>query len=203
MASFGTMQDRINQDYLNRTDLSAECRRAIQASIRHYERQRFPWNEAYTAMTTSAGQTFVSLPSDFLQLDLIQVSFNSADFALTPTPFSTLRELNIQRGPNNLPTHYCIYQNRIELAPYPDSAYSMPCYYIKQLPALSASADVNDWVSAAEDLIVYRATNIMWGNVLRNPQEAQYYKQQEREALGQILSNRDQFFTSPLKATKF
>lgn len=203
MATYGTIQDRINLDYLNRSDLTAETQRAIQASIRHYERQRWPWNEAQTTLTAVVAQSFLTPPTDFLQLDVLQVTLNSQDYALKERPFSIIREINTARGPNNLPRNFAIYQNRFELAPYPDSAYLFTCYYLKQLPALSLSTDSNDWISAAEDLIVYRASSIMWANVLRNNDEATYYKNEEREALSALLRYRDSRCMGAIKATKF
>lgn len=202
MPTFEDIQNRVNSDYLNRTDLTAETKRAIQAAIRHYERQRFWWNENTTTLTASVGQTFLTVPTDFLVLDLLQITRSSADYALNRRDFGSIRDFNITRT-RGYPTDFAIYQNRFELAPIPDSAYTFPCYYIRSLTALSASSDTNDWLSAAENLIVYHATKVMWANVLRNTDMASVFQSQEREALTEIKAANEQKIYRAIRATRF
>lgn len=61
-------------------------------------------------------------------------------------------------------------------------------YYTHRLTALSADADTNDWLSAAEDLIVHHATADMLANVLRAPDsEVAKHKQWEAEAYNLLM----------------
>ena len=79
MATYKDLQDRIALDYLNRMTLGNEVKRAIQNSIKTYESTRYWFNEASTATATSAGIAFINIPSDFLTLDRLEVTFDSSD----------------------------------------------------------------------------------------------------------------------------
>lgn len=203
MSTFGEIQSRINSDYLNRTDLSAATQRSIFAAIRHYESQRFNFNETATTLATSAGQTFVSFPSNLIALDYIQITEASSDIELIYRDYDWIKRANVSRT-QSVPTHYTIYQNRIELFPIPDSAYSIPVSYIKRLSQLSADSDTNAWTSGeAEDVIVYHATKLMWANVLRNTEEALKYAELERASKSELMRYREQMPHLVIKATDF
>lgn len=204
MATLQTVRDRIASDYLNRSDLNSEAVRAIQAAIRHYEMQRWPWNETTTTLTCVSSQSYVDIPEDFLILDRLEVQFQSTNDHLIEEDFGTIQQMNIQPGTsNNVPTHFAIRANRFELASIPDSAYLINCYYIKKLPELSAVSDTNKWLSAAEDLIVHRATKMLWADVLKNEDRALVHADHEREALSVLRGYRTQRFGGRIKATRF
>jgi hypothetical protein len=203
MSNFGEIQSRINTDYLNRTDLSAATQRAIFAAIRHYESQRFNFNETATALATSAGQSFVTFPSNLITLDYLQITDVSCDVALIYRDYDWIKRANVTRT-QSIPTHYTIYQNRIELFAIPDSAYSLPVAYIKRFPQLSADADSNPWTSGeAEDVIVYHATKLMWANVLRNTDEALKYAELERASKSELMRYREQMPHLVIRASSF
>jgi hypothetical protein len=197
--------DRITLDYLVRTDLNAATVRAVQAAIRRYERKRWPWNETVTTLTASNGVATLSVPSDFLVLDLLEVQFQSSNYALVHESLSLIRQMNAVPGGNSLPVRFDQRGYTFELSPVPDSAYLLNCYYLKRLTELT-SGDMtasNDWLSAAEDLIVYHATKLMWANVLRNTEEAGKYAQLERDAYNELKSYTEQRIHTGLKPTSF
>jgi len=203
MSTYAEVQSRINGDYLNRTDLSAATQRSVLAAIRHYERERFRFNETATSIATSAGQTFAILPTNLLILDLLQITVSSADYELNYRDYDWIKRANVTRTRAE-PTDYTIYQNRIELFPIPDAIYALPLSYVKRLPALSAASDTNAWISGeAEDVIVYHATKLMWATVLRNTEEAVKFEQLERAARMELFRARDQFPQHSIRATQF
>lgn len=202
MSTYIELQDRINLDYLNRSDFSAETRRAIQAGIRHYERQRWWFNETATSLATSAGQSFVNFPANYHKLELLQITIASADYKLIQRDYGRIKTMNTTRT-RGQPTDFAIYQNRIELAVIPDAIYTLPISYLHKFPALSATSDTSDWTSAVEDLVVYHATALMWGTVLRDPQKALVYKALEQTALSGITIENEGRTIGSLKATRF
>ena len=202
MSTYGELQDRINLDYLNRTDFAAETRRSIQAAVRHYERKPWWFNETATSLTTSAGQSFVNFPANYHKLELLQITIASADYRLIPRDYSWIKDMNTTRT-RGQPTDFAIYQNRIELGVIPDSAYSLPISYRHKFLTLSASSDTSDWTSAVEDLVVYHATKLMLAGVIREPERAMAFQALEREALSSILGENEGRFADKLKATKF
>lgn len=203
--SLQNVLDRITLDYLNRTDLNAVTIRAIQAAVRHYERKRWPWNQTVTTLTAATSVTTLTVPDDFLILDRLEIQFQGGSFELNPRSFDEIREMNNFATPANLPTDFNLRGTSFELAPPPDSAYLLNCYYIKQLPALTATelTGSNDWLSAAEDLIVYHATKLIWANVLRNNEEATKYAQLEHASFLELGGYRDQQTITKIRPTQF
>jgi hypothetical protein len=203
MSTYLDLQNRIAQDYLNRSDFTDQIKRAIQAAIRHYERRRWRFNETASTIAASAGQTFLTLPANFLTLDYLQIS---AFGSLTHLKQRTWAEvLEMRAGSSNgFPTDYCIYQDQIELALVPDSAYNCPLYYIKSLTELSADGDTNSWTNGVlQDLIVYNATKQLWGTVLRNTNEAIKFAHLEMTALQVLDMEQVQFRNVRLSHTDF
>lgn len=205
MPTLQNVVDRITLDYLNRTDLNAETVRSVQSAIRRYERKRWPWNETVATLTASTSLATISVPSDFLVLDLLEVQFQSSTYALTRENLSVIRQMNAAPGGASLPTRFDQRGYTFELTPVPDSAYLLNCYYLQRLPELTSGdmTATNAWLSAAEDLIVYHATKLMWANVLRNTEEASKYAQLEQDAYKELRGYTEQRVTVALRPTSF
>jgi hypothetical protein len=203
MSTYSELQQRVATDYLNRGDFTDQVKRSIKAAIRHYERRRWRFNETSSAIACSAGQTFISLPSNFLVLDTLQITYAGSRSKLHPREFDFILEMNAASA-TGVPTDFALRSNRIELAVVPDSAYSCPLYYIKSLTELSADSDTNSWTTGAhEDLIVYHATKLMWANVLRNTEEAMKYGQLEALALNTLDGEYLQYSSQGITPTRF
>lgn len=204
MATFGEIQDRINRDHLNRTDFTAETVRAIRASIRHYEHERFWFNESSTALATTTSISHIARPSTFFATDELRFFYaTSASYSLTRVDMKDLLELRAGAQTQGQPTHYAEWGERYELFPIPDSAWTVTVHGFQQLPALSGTADTNAWTSAAEDLIVYHATKLMWATVLRNTNEARIYADLERAELIRLRAHNESRILYAIKATNF
>lgn len=204
MSTFLQLQTRIQTDYLNRgTAFVDETKRAIQAAVRYYENERWKFNQTATALTTSSSAISVSMPSNLLLFDDLRITLNGEDLPLNRRDPQWIRDA----GSNNTfgqPTDYAVYRNRFEFFPTPNSAYSLPCYYLKQLPELSADADSNAWTEGImQDVIVYHATTELWAFVLRNDKEAAKFAARERTALQKADILREQFIFHQLRPTRF
>src|ERR1700692_648313 len=151
MPTYLDVQNRIQTDLLNRTNLKAHVKNGIQARIRHSQRTGYWFNEPSTALLCTVGQEKIATPADFLFLQELMVTQNSANIQLIPAPFDFIRRLNINNT-QGLPTRFCEYGENFCVANLPDSAYVVPCYYIQQLPALSADTDTNGWLLGGEDV---------------------------------------------------
>lgn len=202
MPTFGQISDRIEEDFLNRTDLTDSVNRAILASVRHYQQQRFWFNETATVATASAGDRNVAIPTNLLELDLLEVTENSATYSLTEVSFKKIREFNTI-GATGLPTFFAIQNDQFELSLIPNSAYSVTITYLKRFDQLSASTDTNDMLTYFEDLITYRAAKIVWGVTLRNEKEAGVCAALERDALAVAYRTRDMRALSNVEPTEF
>jgi len=187
MATFREVQDRINLDYLNRTDLGNETKRAITRAIKHYEKNRLWFNLTATALAIGTASTTVALPADFLALDFVTVANNSAQQLLTVRTFDRIAYQN-RTNDSGVPTEVCYWRDSLHFTPKPASATSLTIHYTHAYPTLSADADTNPWLSACEDLIVYRAVHDIMANVLRisDATTLTNYKELEGEAFKTI-----------------
>lgn len=201
MSTFGQIQDRINNDILNRTDLTAETVRAVQAAVRHYERRRFWFNETSAGFLLTAATRVMTFPVNFLVLDRLEVIQSSVPYQLVQKSFEFGRDLN----PNTtgLPTTFFFYQNQAQVWPIPNINYSVNAFGVLQFAVLSATADTNDWTSAAEDLIVYHASKHMWANILRNTEEAVKFAELERQSLSMLEQHTEEKVMHAIRATRF
>lgn len=202
MPTYLDIQNRIATDLLNRNNLNAQIKNGIQTAIRHYQRTGYWFNETSTILTLTVFQEQLATPSDFLCLQELMVTQNSASIQLIPASFDFIRRLNINNTPG-LPTRFCEYGENFCVANIPDSAYPVPCYYIQQLPALSADTDTNGWLSAAEDLIVYAAAKYVWAGVIRNMSAANAIAQMETGAALELSRITELRQNRELKPTTF
>ena len=189
MATYREMPDRINLDYLNRTDLGNETKRAILRAIKHFEKNHFWFNQTATALAIGTASVTVAVPADFLMLDYATVRDSSIDYIVTVRNFDRIAYKNqtVALGGSNasgVAQEVAYYRDAFYFTPKPSSATSLTVYYTHALTALSADSDTNGWTSAAEDLIVHHATADMLANVLRVTDKDQIasHKQWEKEA---------------------
>lgn len=189
-------------EFLNRTDLTPQIKTGIQACIRLHQRQRFWFLETATALACVVSVETIALPLNFYKMQELMVTQNSADIRLVHETFDMIRFLNINKT-TGLPTRYCLYGGNIRLANIPDSAYAVPCYYLKTLPALSAGTDTNKWLSAAEDLVVYGAAKYVWANTLRNTSAASTCAQFETQSLKELMREETNRGRNKIKLTRF
>jgi len=202
MTTYLDVQNRVATDFLNRTDLTPQIKNGIKATIRTHQRQRFWFLETATALACVVSVETIALPANFFKMQELDITQSSADIKLVPTDFDEIRLLNTTSF-KGLPFKYCLYGGNIHVASVPDSAYAMPCYYLKTLPALSADADTNKWLSAAEDLVVYGAAKHVWLNTLRNVSAAANCAQLEQQMIKELQREETNRGINRIKATRF
>jgi hypothetical protein len=193
MPTFREMQDRINLDYLNRTDLGNETKRAIIRAVKHYEKTRFWFNMTSTALAIGTASSTVAIPSDFLALEFATVRDSSLDSIVTMRSFDRIAYKNQNTSLSGVVAEICYWRDTLNFTPKPSSATTLTIYYTHAFPALSADTDTNPWTSAAEDLIVHHATADMLANVLRVTDGTQIasHKTWEQEAYTMLKAGND------------
>ena len=204
MATYKDLQDRIALDYLNRYDLMAEVRRAIQNSIKCYEAQRFWFNETATTTTTTANAASLGIPSDFLILDRLELTYSGSQLRLIEEPFDCIREMNATSS-TGVPTHFAYRGDKFNLAVIPASAYSATCYYVHSLPTLSADTDSNAWTNEAQNLIAHSATLDLLSCVIKDTdtQKLERHGNLLGMALRELNLRNTTRLTTRLRATQF
>ena len=202
MTTLNSLVDKVSSQYLNRFDFTAEVTACFLSTIRQYERQRTRFNQTSTAITSSAGQSFLALPANFLVLDLLEITYSGSRYELSAESLAHIRSMNAT-SVTGVPTHFTLYNDQIELALVPNSAYSFPLHYIKTLTELTGGAS-NSWTEGAwQDIITYGATKNFYLTILRNGEEAQKFAALEALVLSTITKETEQFLTTKLKPTSF
>lgn len=186
MATYLETQTRIANE-LSRSDLTAEIKLAILSSIEYYKRRRFWWNEATTTDVTVASTAYVALPTDLVELDMLQITIGSNITELDKRSYDEIVTWKANSSAGQ-PTDFALYQNRVELYRIPDDVYTLTFHYVKQLTALSADGDTNTWLTEGEELIRLHAKKILYIHNLRNTAAGQDMQAMEDQVLLRLES---------------
>ncbi len=189
MSTYGDLQDRIADD-LNRTDLSDQIRDQVKLAIVHYGRFPFWFNEARSTLTASNSTTFLTVPSDYLDVVELYINISNYPVRMIQKPLDEVIGYRPTNG--STPYAYCYFADRFELECPVNTQYTFPIWYIKELATLSATSDSSLWTSQGEDLIVARAEKVLYRDVLKDTSKFALAKDAEREAKTSLLRFRDQ-----------
>lgn len=165
-STFLQMQQRIADD-LDRTDLNAQIKLAINRAIKHYQTEPFWFKETATTFPVVVNQEEYSfgtggVPSDVEMIDIMECLVSGSKAPIIEiTPF----ELEAKQSSTNtgVPTEFAQYANKFKFYPIPNQSATILIKYTKNYTDLSADADTNDWLTYAEDLIEARAR--WWVNI--------------------------------------
>lgn len=200
MATYIETQQRI-ADEISRDDLTTNIRQEILSAIEYYKQRRFWWNETTGTTTTVASTNYVSLPSDFVDLDILQITVGSNTTLLKQETYEAIVDWDIN-GQTGQPTSFALYQDRVRLYPTPNDAYTLTFHYVKALTALSDDADSNAWLTEGEELIRLHAKKMLYANKIRNAKAAQDMAALEELVLLRLESrNQRRVATGRLKAS--
>jgi len=166
VATYLETQTRIANE-LNRSNLGDEIKLAILSAIDYYGKRRWWWNEYVGTLSTVASTAYVALPSDFVDLDELQVTVNGTKRRICRTSYVDILAMR-ENSSTGEPTDFDLYQDRIELYPIPNAIYTLTISYVKTLTVLSADADTNAWLDEAEELIRLHAKKDLYANKIRD-----------------------------------
>ena len=153
LTTYSDLQTSI-ANYLARSDLTSQIPdfiRLAELRLRRELRIRQMLKEVTT--TTTAGDSTVQLPSDFLQIRDLYIDGNpnyTLDY-MTPSVFSR----NSRSYESGLPVNYTILANDFKFAPTPDSAYTLVMLYYSAPAFLSDTNTTNIWTVNAIDCLLY------------------------------------------------
>jgi hypothetical protein len=177
MSTLGTMVSRISTE-VRGTISSAEIKVKIFEAIDAYSHENFGWNEATDSFSTVVSQQEYEMdgadaPGDIVLIETMSVEYGSRKTRLFPADPSNLRTDRLVVT-NSIPTHWAVWNNKINIFPAPNSVYTMWLDYIQDvntLTAASADASTNQWFVQGERLIRAHAKALIFGELLRNDTE--------------------------------
>jgi chemotaxis regulatin CheY-phosphate phosphatase CheZ len=111
-------------NFLNRSDLTDQLDFFIDATEGEFNR-RLRTKDMIKRATATADAQYMSLPTDWLEA--INIEITSNDFR--PLFQQSIESLDVYRKANNnvtgQPIYYAIVDNSLELAPTPDTSYTL------------------------------------------------------------------------------
>src|SRR3990167_6974218 len=169
MSTYEDLRSRIEVD-INRTDITAQVQQQIKLAIKHYGTFPFWFNEARTTLTASSSASFLTVPSDYLDIVELYINVGNYPIRMDQKPLNEIIEF---RPPSeSQPGCYAYFADRFELDYKVNQEYTFPLWYIKEPAALPGASGTGLWASQGEGLIVYRAEKILYSRVLKNQTEA-------------------------------
>jgi hypothetical protein len=145
-------------DWLDRTDLTTNIPDFITLAESRISRDlRIRAMEVRSTATTTTDNRYINLPSGYLQMRNIQLNTNP----ITPLEFISLEMLDRLYGGSSTgkPTAYSIVGDEIQLAPIPDSGYTIEMAYYKKFTPLgdgTSGTITTHWLTEnAPDVLLY------------------------------------------------
>jgi hypothetical protein len=153
IATYSELQTAV-ANYLARTDLTNQITDFIRfAELRLRRELRIRQMLKSVTTTTVGGTSTVALPSDFLEI---------RDFVLMTNPIQPLTysspsifSRNARVTESGKPLDYTILASEFQLAPVPDTAYTVKLLYYSAPTFLSDSNTSNAFVANAPDALLY------------------------------------------------
>lgn len=180
MSTYGTMIDRIAAE-LERSDLGSSSAPGVIGShindaIRQYKSRAW-WflqepSSALKTNTTTASNSYVSLPTGLIQVDTLQVTVGGQLERMTPCAHTVMESLHEGSSSEGQPWNYTLYGARARLYPTPDDVYTLTWTGLFEESALAASADTNDWMTHGELLIRHTARMTVLRDYIRDMEAA-------------------------------
>lgn len=141
-------------NYLARSDLTSQIPDFIRLAEDRLRRElRIRQMLKVVTTTTTSGDSTISLPSDFLQLRDIHIDGSPVSTVTYQSPSAFFR--NARTAEAGIPVFYTILASEFQLAPIPDSNYTVRMLYYAAPPYLSDSNSSNMFLANCVDALLY------------------------------------------------
>lgn len=177
--TYKNIQDRV-ADELNRTDLTAQIKKAIISAVEHYERERWWFEETIdTSVTTTAAQNYVTnaVITTMARIDKVQLTVGGSKYTVFKVPYDEWALEAATSTTSGQPTEYAYYQDRLYLFPTPGSTYTLTISGVQRLTTLSSDNDANGFTNYCEELIRQRAKADIRANIVLDEKAVEEAKQ--------------------------
>lgn len=198
MATFGALQTKVSKKLIdaNNTAIAAsDVADAINDALHFWKYQRFWFNEAQVAITMDVNDPFIlgygnsnatypnapKLPQYFLYEfpeDGFVINYNNLSYTMAKKAPKLYDAMNVTGM--GVPAIYTFRNGNYEFYFYPNIAYTMNVYYIRDYPDLVNQQDVNDFTNYAGLLLVYEALSRLIGEQRQDLDMAAAYEKKAR-----------------------
>ncbi|TGD94061.1 hypothetical protein [Methylobacterium nonmethylotrophicum] len=187
-----TLLDLIEEieDDIERADLNRQVRIAVDRAIRHYQPERFGFNERVLTFVTMPGVDVyaggdLGEIADLYAVDTLVLIQNDQPWPLRRVPESDI-ETRQDAASLAQPCRFSFFDRSIRLDPVPDAAYTMRLTGHVKIAAPATDDATSPWVDEAGTLIAAWAKRHLAQNSLRNPAMAQIQDGAVRQAFNEL-----------------
>jgi hypothetical protein len=167
ISTYAELQTTI-ASYLARSDLTAMIPDFIRLAETRLRRElRIRQMLKVVTTETIAGDSTVTLPSDFLQMRDIHIETNPAATLEYLSPSALFR--NSRTTQSGLPKQYTMLANEFQLSPVPDSTYTLSMLYYQAPVFLSSTVSTNAFMDICPDLLLYGALGEAESYLMNDP----------------------------------
>lgn len=141
-------------NYLARSDLNAIIPDFIKLAESRLSRDlRIRQMLAVATAQTTAGDSTIGLPTDFLEMRDIHLDTNPVVTMAYMSPSNFYNKARTKES--GKPVNYTVLATEMQLAPVPDAAYTLQMLYYVNPPSLSDTNQSNVWLTYCTDALIY------------------------------------------------
>lgn len=204
-ATFSVLQTRVAKRLIDPNSIAVsitDVQQAINDAIGFWKTRKFFFNQATTNLTMDINDPYVrgpasgvisgypgapQLPSNFLVEDQdngFVIPYNQLRYTMQKMPPLLYDAENIAGV--GLPFIYTFRNGNYEFYWYPQIAYPLSVYYLKDYPDLVNPTDTNDFTTFAANLVVYEAVSRVLSDVRLDDERAGKFKARADEEYDNI-----------------
>lgn len=190
MATLGEVTARIREDIDRGSDYDPRIRRAIAEAIRFYRSKRLGFNIKRAYATLTSGNEYVSLPTDWVEADFLQLQDNTRREPMDEVTYDWIEDQRGDTEERGEPYKYAIQHRTLRLYPIPDRTYTLMLSFQYELKDVSISASdgaTNAWLDEAEELIRKHAMGELYVLYIDGPESIAKGQLLRRECATEIL----------------
>ena len=190
MATLGQVVAKIREDLNRGSDADTRIKRAVCEAIRFYRNHRLGWNIKRAYATLTSGNEYVSLPSDWIEADLLRLDQEDRRDVLEEVSYDWIDEENEYAAMRGRPMKYAIQHRTLRIYPTPDQTYTLMFSFQYELKDVSESASdgvTNAWLDEGEELIRKHAQSDLLIHYIDGPEAIDKGRLIRMECSDQIL----------------
>jgi len=210
MATYTTLRSQIDDDLAGRAT-TAQIDAAILEAIRHYEGERFVFNEtvnqSVTLTVSVAFLAFSALPARFIEIDRLRLVQGSGTYDdLEHRDYSYLMYWQDARAVAQ-PIEYALFADTIQFDAIANQSYTLILDGLVSLGNAASNSfsasDAGAWFNAGRELIRARSKWSLYANILKDASLAATYGETERQAYQRLKAKATQRGSGYLRPTQF
>lgn len=197
---------------LRRSDLTTNIATAISAAIRHWQTERFYFNESrLSTFATVSTQSLYDVDDDadipkWIEIDYVKLADSDGQiYGLDRISPEEMESLLYTGAASGRPNSYSYFEESFRLHPVPDAVYTVrPVGLIRKAEPASDGEANNVWMTEAYDLIRLDAEERIYTNVLVDIERAALVRNGKMEALRMLYgASSKKTATGQIVATQF